>query len=45
MDGVVNDPVLRALRLTMANFVDHLPVVDEWSDVGDKGPAKPIEGW
>lgn len=40
-----NELVLRELPLTMADFIDQLPVVADWSDAGDEGPAEPIQGW
>lgn len=40
-----NELVLRELPLTMADFIDQLPVVADWPDAGDEGPAEPIRGW
>lgn len=40
-----NEIVLRELPLTMAEFMEQLPVVADWPDVGDEGPAEPVQGW
>lgn len=40
-----NEIVLRELPPSMADFIDQLPVVADWPDVGDEGMAEPVQGW
>ncbi|MHB8948764.1 MAG: antitoxin [Rhodoferax sp.] len=37
--------VLREMPQTMAEFLEKLPIVEDWPDVGDEGPAEPVEAW
>jgi antitoxin VapB len=40
-----NEIVLRELPLTMAEFMNQLPVVVDWPDASAEGPAEPVQGW
>ena len=37
--------VLRELPLTMAEFIEKLPVISDWPDAGDEGFADAIPAW
>ena len=37
--------VLRELPLTMAEFIEKLPVISDWPDSGDEGIADAIQAW
>ncbi|MDD2917443.1 AbrB/MazE/SpoVT family DNA-binding domain-containing protein [Rhodoferax sp.] len=37
--------VLREAPQTMKEFLDKLPVVEDWPDISDEGPAEPVEAW
>ena len=37
--------VLRELPLTMAEFIDKLPVTSDWPDACDEGIAETIRAW
>jgi len=37
--------VLREAPQTMKEFLDKLPIVEDWPDIGDEGPAEPVEAW
>ncbi len=37
--------VLREIPQTMAEFLEQLPIIEDWPDVGDEGSAKPVEAW
>ena len=37
--------VLREMPLTMAEFIDKLPVISDWLDAGDEGVADEIPAW
>ena len=40
-----NELVLREMPSSMADFIEQLPVVADWPDVGDEGPAEPVQAW
>lgn len=37
--------VLREAPQTMKDFLDQLPVIEDWPDVGDEGPVEPLAPW
>ena len=40
-----NEIVLRELPLTMAEFIAKLPVISDWPDAADEGPAEAVQVW
>ena len=40
-----NEIVLRELPLTMAEFMEQLPVVADWPDASPEGSAEPVPSW
>jgi hypothetical protein len=29
----------------MKEFLDKLPIIEDWPDIGDEGPVEPVEVW
>lgn len=40
-----NEIILRELPQTMAEFLEKLPIVEDWPNVGSEGPAEAVEPW
>lgn len=37
--------VLRQTPQTMKEFLDKLPIIEDWPDIGDGGPVEPVQAW
>lgn len=37
--------VLREIPQTMAEFLEKLPIIEDWPDIGDEGPVEPVPVW
>lgn len=37
--------VLKEVPQSMAEFLEKLPVVADWPDIGDEGSVEPVEAW
>jgi antitoxin VapB len=40
-----NEIVMREAPQTMKEFLNQLPIIEDWPDMGTEGPTRPIEAW